>query len=183
MAKTQSMKALVACAFGIALLASVTFAAPSPAAEAEIATSTPPATHSRPATCKPVTTMTLDPGLKTTPGDQEEPPLTDGKGAVVYTAGGCFAVASCADGSTVSCSTSSTSGTCTFRDSDCSTGLRGYVECNGTRTWCPADECPVVDPCAHLNFGPECRYFWNEVLQCCDVKQLGPFVCPTACAS
>lgn len=90
-----------------------------------------------------------------------------GQGSVVYTAGGCSAWASCWNGSTVSCSSGSSSGTCTFRDSACSPDpVRGFVRCDGVTTWCPLHTCPNIPDCSALNT-PGCSYSWNMVAQCC----------------
>ena len=114
-----------------------------------------------------------------TPDCEEEPLLSPaGKGSVVYTVGGCVAIASCWNGSTVSCSTSSSSGTCSFQDSTCNPQVRGWVQCNGVRTWCPWHSCPF--DCSSLNY-PGCSYFWNGVLGCCDVKASPGQICLTAC--
>ena len=105
-----------------------------------------------------------------------EPLLTPESGGVVYTSGSCSAWATCDDGSTVDCSSSSSSGTCSFQDADCDNGIRGHVECDGSKTWCP--ECP--EDCSSLNY-PGCSYFWNDVLGCCDVKSLDGSICLQAC--
>lgn len=102
-------------------------------------------------------------------------------GHVIYTAGGCKATASCADGSTVSCSSSSSSGTCSFQDSSCSPRVQGWVECDGLRRWCPSDECETeTQDCDSLDY-PGCDYFWNSFLGCCDVNSLDGEICLDAC--
>jgi len=52
----------------------------------------------------------------------------------------CTATADCSDGSQVSCAGTGPSPTCTAVDSNCASGVRGFVECNGLRQDCPP--CP-----------------------------------------
>jgi hypothetical protein len=52
----------------------------------------------------------------------------------------CTATADCSDGSQLSCAGTGPAPTCTSVNSDCASGVRGFVECNGTRQDCPA--CP-----------------------------------------
>ena len=123
----------------------------------------------------------FSPVTPATPGCEEEPLLSPaGKGSVVYTAGGCSATANCRNASTpsVSCSTSGSSGTCSFHDATCAPDTRGWVECNGVKTWCPMPNCPT--DCSSFN-RPGCSYFWNGVLGCCDVKVSPGAFCLTAC--
>lgn len=47
---------------------------------------------------------------------------------------------SCGSSPAVSCTVS---GSCTAVDRDCAAGQRGYVECNGSRIYCPV--CPVCE--------------------------------------
>lgn len=47
--------------------------------------------------------------------------------------------ASCGSSSPVSCTTS---GSCSAVDRNCGAGQQGYVECNGSYTYCPACGCP-----------------------------------------
>lgn len=105
-----------------------------------------------------------------------EPLLAPDVGGVVYTAGGCSAWATCYNGSTVDCSSSSSSGTCSYQDANCPASW-GYVECDGVRWWCPI--CPPED-CSRYNY-PGCSYFWNGVRGCCDVKSLDGKICLEAC--
>jgi hypothetical protein len=62
-----------------------------------------------------------------------------GQGVSEQALGHCDAFADCDDGSFVSCTGSSS---CTFFDSACPLE-RGYVECDGVRTYCPI--CPFVE--------------------------------------
>lgn len=94
-----------------------------------------------------------------------EPLLTPDAGGVVYTAASCAAWATCHDNSMVDCSSSGSSGTCSFQDVDCKNEIDGHVECGGVKRSCPP--CP---DCSHLNY-PGCTYFWNSDLECCDVEQ------------
>ena len=78
----------------------------------------------------------------------------------------CSATAWCSNGSTVSCNGTST---CQAVDRNCSSGQRGYVSCDGTRTFC--EECPVdpPDPCAAIDQQyPGCGYVYDPVGQCCN---------------
>lgn len=99
-------------------------------------------------------------------GELLQPAPNDAVGRVVYTAGSCSAEAVCADGSTVTCSSGGSSGTCSFQDSNCSQCIQGYVECDGFRTWCPSNECDLK--CSQLNY-PGCSYIWNPTLKCCEL--------------
>jgi len=97
-----------------------------------------------------------------------------GAGFVVYTAGSCQAQATCWDGSMVSCSSSSSSGTCSYRDSACSPDpLRGYVRCDGVTTWCPSHTCGCSQ---YDTLG--CDYFFNPETGCCDVQVYFGALCP-----
>ena len=52
----------------------------------------------------------------------------------------CNATATCNDtsGVSVSCSVTSSGGSCTFQNQNCAAGIRGQVNCNGTIKQCPA---------------------------------------------
>lgn len=163
--KTFTKTELAGLAAGLLILASAALAA-SPTAPDEIAPASDPAQG---AEClSPVP----DPAAP-----EGEPLLTSDTGGVVYTAGGCSAWASCDDGSTVHCSSSSSSGTCSYQDSNCP-GTRGHVTCDGFTTWCP--RCEEEIDCSQYNY-PGCSYFWNGVLGCCDVKALDGKICLQAC--
>jgi len=77
--------------------------------------------------------------------------------------GQCDAYADCYDGSVVSCTGASY---CTYVDSSCPV-QRGYVECDGVKTYCPS--CPIEecvmdgkkcgsDANCRPSFLPECKY-------------------------
>lgn len=73
-------------------------------------------------------------------------------GTIIPTAGGCSATAICEVGSNVSCSLSSSSGTCSFQDQDCSLGRAGWVKCGSTQkncASCGSGGCP--SPCTSNN--------------------------------
>lgn len=70
----------------------------------------------------------------------------------VHELGYCYQEANCWDGSTVSCSRSSSSGTCTHVDSNCAAGQRGFVDCGLGASWCPP--CPP-SPCDLPTIGGE----------------------------
>lgn len=164
--KTLTKTALTGLAAGVLILASAALAA-SPTDADAIAPATNPAQGAK---CpSPVS----DPAAP-----EGEPLLTPDTGGVVYTASGCTAWASCDDGSSVHCSSSSSSGTCSYQNSNCP-GTRGHVTCDGFTTWCPP--CPPdEEDCSRFNY-PGCSYFWNDVLGCCDVKSLNGQICLQAC--
>lgn len=56
----------------------------------------------------------------------------------VGTAEACTASANCTEGPDVNCSGNNN---CTAFDQNCSTGQRGYVECDGNRMWCAICPC------------------------------------------
>lgn len=68
-------------------------------------------------------------------------------GTIIPTAGGCSATASCEQGSDVSCSMTSTSGTCSFQDQDCSAGRQGFVKCGSTQRNCDSCGSSCPSPC------------------------------------
>jgi len=57
----------------------------------------------------------------------------------------CSAQATCADGTTRSCSCTSSSCSCSAVDQNCDTGVRGQVTCGSTTYYCPwnSSVCPV----------------------------------------
>lgn len=78
-------------------------------------------------------------------------------------AANCSAVASCHDGSTRSCSGSST---CTAVDSNCP-NTRGYVRCDGATQYCPScPPAPPSGPCDSFN-NSYCTYTFNKFSYCC----------------
>lgn len=59
----------------------------------------------------------------------------------------CSAFADCDNYSNRSCSDSSDPCQCSSQDRNCSIGRRGYVQCNGVRTYCgPVCQSPTCDP-------------------------------------
>jgi hypothetical protein len=61
----------------------------------------------------------------------------------------CTATVTCWDGSVKSCTYSGGGGTCTATQSDCTNGIRGSVNCNGSVTNCPQCDCgsPICCQC------------------------------------
>lgn len=87
----------------------------------------------------------------------------------------CTASADCYNGSTVSCSGSSS---CFAYDANCPSS-RGYVQCDGARQYCPS--CPPTDPCAYLN-NSYCTYQRNKFSGCCIAVWVAPGAsCPNVC--
>jgi hypothetical protein len=63
----------------------------------------------------------------------------------------CWASATCANGSTISCTGT---GTCTGVDGSCRTGVSGYVQCGTSRTSCPSPSCYFCrSPCQSGSLG------------------------------
>lgn len=58
----------------------------------------------------------------------------------------CSAQATCADGTTRSCSCTSSSCSCYAIDQNCNTGVQGHVTCGSTTYSCPLSACGCIDP-------------------------------------
>lgn len=73
--------------------------------------------------------------------------------------GSCSVTATCADGSTRTCSDRTSPFSCQGQDQDCDVGIQGYVQCNGGwKSFCPISACDeeCTEPlCSTLN-GQSC---------------------------
>jgi len=61
----------------------------------------------------------------------------------------CSAQASCADGTTRSCSCTSGSCSCSAVDQNCDTGVQGHVTCGSTTTYCPSNSSACGGGCQY----------------------------------
>lgn len=99
---------------------------------------------------------TADPAASTQAEASTQPPaerVADGGLGEIGGQSACEATAQCQDGSEVSCEGSNQ---CHAYDQDCAGGERGYVECDGNKTYCPGpSECSCGDT------------RWLQTEQCC----------------
>lgn len=87
----------------------------------------------------------------------------------VATPKSCSAQVTCWDGSVKSCSYGGAGGTCTATPSNCTSGVRGSVNCNGTVTSCPQCPCGTPNCCNCENTGDCfacCRCAGGTIIQC-----------------